>query len=297
MRHLQGMFFSRPINASDTPAAQDEVDSTDLKPEKDLGEEDYTISSELIQAIKEQYLEKRETSSCQNGFKKRKFEEGEDEEDSEEKAAVVTFTPSVHFSFPSSSLIQKINAAKRENSRRNDEIDKEMQREEREREEKEVPLTISRLPLAASGLCTATKKRCADLCLRLIRQFSDYKNKVDSAAAAHSLNRSKELLRTTSVPLPATSSTTPATAPTTAPEPVADSNPLDASLPQAACQLLVHITRDREVRDHFESAGGVHRLIATIPPFEGLSHRFLAHFSPLLSTYILFILTLDSKML
>ena len=63
MRHLQGMFFSRPINASDTPAAQDEADSTDLKPEKDLGEEDYTISSELIQAIKEQYLEKREESA------------------------------------------------------------------------------------------------------------------------------------------------------------------------------------------------------------------------------------------
>ena len=262
MRHLQAMFFSKPVKVS--PKAEADGVDNGLKPEMDVPEEDYTISAELIQAIKEQYLEKRESPSWPNGLKKRKFEEGEDEEDGEEKAAVVTFTPSVHFSFPSSSLIQKINAAKRENSRRNDEIDKEKEkeREEKEREEKEVPLIASRLPLAQCGMSSATKNRCADLCLRLIRQFSDYKAKVDSAAASHCLSRSK-------VQAPPTTASTTAPLPANVPEPAADLNPLDASLPQAACQLLVHITRDREVRDHFESVGGVHQLIVTIPPFEG----------------------------
>jgi hypothetical protein len=262
MRHLQAMFFKKPVSATSQADAKDGIDSNGVKQDTDVPEEDYTITAELIQAIKEQYLEKREGSGWPNGYKKRKFEEGEDEQDSEEKAAVVTFTPSVHFSFPSSSLIQKINAAKRENSRRNDEIDKEKEkeREEKEKEEKEVPLIASRLPLAQCGMSTATKKRCADLCLRLIRQFSDYKTKVDSVATSHILSRCKVQTPSTTAPLPAAA---------TAPEPAADPNPLDASLPQAACQLLVHITRDREVRDHFESAGGVHQLIATIPPFEG----------------------------
>ena len=44
---------------------------------------------------------------------------------------------------------------------------------------------------------------------------------------------------------------------------------LDSSLPQAVCQLLAHVTRDKDVRDYFENCGGVHRLITTIPSFEG----------------------------
>ena len=116
----------------------------------------------------------------------------------------------------------------------------------------DLSMADSRLPLAACGLSTAKKARCADICLRLIRQYSDYKHKIDAQTTFRAMSKEK------ATPTPSPSS--PAL-----PSPI----PIDSSLPQAAVQLLVHVTRDKEVTAHFERSGGVHALISTIPPFEG----------------------------
>ena len=145
---------------------------------------------------------------------------------------------------------------------------------EGDEKEQEIPLI---LPLALSGLTTAMKIRCADLCLHLLQQFSDLKNSVDTdrdgrTLRGHTENSEGEVtvpltVITLSSTHPALSSDPPTPTPTAPASPLPV--PLDASLPQAVCQLLAHITRDSGVRDHFESIGGVHQLITTIPPFEG----------------------------
>ena len=225
-------------------------------------EEDYIISSSLIQELREQFLEKKQTLNRQTNIKRKVDDIVDDDEGvNREDGSLVTFTPGAKPSFSSTNLIHKINAAQRENAKRKKEIDLEDEEKRIKEKEKEIPTLSARLPLAACGLSTATKKRCSDLCLRLIQQFSDIKNRADAEAISRLIVHSTE----TSYP-----SAVPANASVPTPDSVIDANlPLDASLPQAACQLLIHVTRDCDVRDHFDSMGGVRQLLTTIPPFDG----------------------------
>ena len=231
-------------------------------------EEDYIIPSSLIQEIRGQFLEKKQIFSRPTSMK-RKFDDSIDDDEGVDRddGSLVTFTPGEKPSFSSTSLIHKINAAQRENAKRRKELDledevdriKEKEEEKEKEKEKEIPVMSAKLPLAACGLSTATKKRCSDLCLRLIQQYSDVKNRADAEAISRLVAHSTE----TTDP-----SATSAIAPTPD-SPVDASQQLDASLPQAACQLLIHVTRDCDVRDHFEGMGGVRQLLTTIPPFDG----------------------------
>jgi hypothetical protein len=237
-------------------------ETAELKGKKAGGEEDYIIPSSLIQEIREQFLEKKQTFNRPTNIKRKVDDIIDDDEGvNRDDGSLVTFTPGAKPSFSSTSLIHKINAAQRENAKRKKEIDLEDEEERMKEKEKELPTLSARLPLAACGLSTATKKRCSDLCLRLIQQFSDVKNKADAEAISKLIAHSTE----TSDP-----SVVPASASVPTPDSVIDATlPLDASLPQAACQLLIHVTRDCDVRDHFDSMGGVRQLLTTIPPFDG----------------------------
>jgi hypothetical protein len=58
-------------------------------------------------------------------------------------------------------------------------------------------------------------------------------------------------------------------------------NPID-TIPQAACQLLVHTLREEEVREYCKSLGGSHRIMTSIPPFEGMSNMLFSILQQLL---------------
>ena len=144
------------------------------------------------------------------------------------------------------------------------EVETEVEKEHVER------AIIRHFPLASSGLDIAMKIKCVDISLNLIQQYSDLKNKINAASlsALNSMEVDSDSKVHGSVPS-TTSVTQTGTVPVPVPSIVPVSPILDASLPQAVCQLLVHLTRDRLVRDHLEGCGGVHRLITCIPPFEG----------------------------
>lgn len=237
-------------------------------------DEDYIIPSSLILEIREQFLEKKQTFSRPSSSK-RKIEDTAVDEDELiiDPGEVTTYTPGAKPSFTTTSLMHTISAAQRENLKRKKALDLLCEEERIREKEKENPTLTSRLPLAACGLSTATKKRCSDLCLRLIQQYSDVKNKADAEAISRVTAHGTE----TTDPLAVTASAS-------TPEGLSDSNlQIDASLPQAACQLLIHVTRDSEVRDHFEAMGGVRQLLTTIPPFDGAYVTLLA------------LLTIDAK--
>ena len=148
-----------------------------------------------------------------------------------------------------------------------DEVQADAEQEHTER------VIIRHFPLASSGLDIAMKIRCVDISLNLIQQYSDLKNKINAASFSvlstiKADTENGSVPSTTSVKGTGTFSV-PAPVPVPVPAIVPVSPPLDASLPQAVCQLLVHLTRDRLIRDHLEGCGGVHRLITCIPPFEG----------------------------
>ena len=146
-----------------------------------------------------------------------------------------------------------------------DEVQADAEQEHTER------VIIRHFPLASSGLDIAMKIRCVDISLNLIQQYSDLKNKIN-AASFSVLSSIKADTDNGSVPSTTSvkgTGTFSAPVPVPVPAIVPVSPPFDASLPQAVCQLLVHLTRDRLIRDHFEGCGGVHRLITCIPPFEG----------------------------
>ena len=132
------------------------------------------------------------------------------------------------------------------------------------------------LPLASSALSTAMKIRCADLSLNLIQQHSSLRNRAGAKSFSQltAIPSNPDDL-TVAVPgscadaSPAPSLTGTGTAAAPIPAALSLSHPLDVSLSQAVCQLLVHLTRDKLVRDHLEGVGGVHRLITSIPPFDG----------------------------
>ena len=223
-------------------------------------DEDYIIPSSLILEIREQFLEKKQTFSRPSSSK-RKIEDTAVDEDELiiDPGEVMTYTPGAKPSFTTTSLMHTISAAQKENLKRKKALDLLCEEERIREKEKENPTLSSRLPLAACGLSTTTKKRCSDLCLRLIQQYSDVKNKADAEAISRVTAHGTETTDPSAV-----------TASTPTPEGLSDSNlQLDASLPQAACQLLIHVTRDSEVRDHFEAMGGVRQLLTTIPPFDG----------------------------
>ena len=175
-------------------------------------------------------------------------------------------------------------------------------KESKEIKEINIMSQLCALPLAFSGLDLKMKKRCADLSLKLLQQYSNLKNKIDndkllklSATTTTSISTSTSTsilesdpqsmiidtntvpesingtntATTTAPPVTTTDATTPVP-PTSTPQ--RGTMDLDSSLPQAVCQLLAHVTRDKDVRDYFENCGGVHRLITTIPSFEGEMH-------------------------
>ena len=239
------------------------VDTSEMKGKLAAKEdEEYIIPSSLILEIREQFLEKKQIFNRPSSIK-RKIDDNADDDDELiiDPGEVMTYTPGAKPSFTTTSLMHTISAAQRENLKRKKELDLQDEEDRIKEKEKESPTLSTRLPLAACGLSTATKKRCSDLCLRLIQQYSDIKSKADAEAIsriiAHGTDTTDSSAVTASVSTPT-------------PEGLSDSNlQLDASLPQAACQLLIHVTRDSEVRDHFDSMGGVRQLLTTIPPFDG----------------------------
>lgn len=201
---------------------------------------DYAVSLDFIQELKDEFLDKKDSVVSYKRKRKLAAVDLDDTDDTSGEDVRNPYGMRGKYAFHASYI-----ASKKANSAAGEDIDGGVGGHD-------VAMTDSRLPLAVCGLSAAKKERCADICLRLLRQYSDYKHKIDAQTTLRAMHKEKAA--------PTPSPATPAL-----PTPI----PIDSSLPQAAVQLLVHVTRDRDVRMHFERSGGVHALISTIPPFEG----------------------------
>lgn len=122
-------------------------------------------------------------------------------------------------------------------------------------------LIENRMPLAASCLDITMKKRCVDISLSLIQKISDNKKKAaEPDSGKSSIDGQNPTPTPTPTPVPTSAEATPSLTPT-----------LDTTVPQGACQLLIHVLREEDVRTYFKGVGGAHRIMTSIPPFEGNS--------------------------
>jgi hypothetical protein len=137
--------------------------------------------------------------------------------------------------------------------------------------DEEVTLIEYRMPLVVSCLDIAMKKRCVDISFSLIEKIS---NERKSKALTENIKSGLDGITFAPITVPMETAIPSDASSAPVPAPAVEAvklipNPID-TVPQAACQLLIHVLREEEIRLHFKGLGGAHRIMTSIPPFEGI---------------------------